>query len=76
MTHLEDLKAAEIAAYEATRAAKQAAIALLDSAGRVPSNKTRRAAYEAAVDRAEQAFAAWEKADRALRGIKALHAVI
>lgn len=70
MSHIEELKANELAAYEATRAAKHAAIALLDSVGRVPSNKTRRAAYEAAVDREAAAFAVWVAADRALSAAK------
>lgn len=70
MDHIEQLKTAEAAAFDAARAAKQAAIALLDSKGRVPSNKTRRAAYEAAVEREVAAFAVWDAADRALSAAK------
>ena len=74
MAHIEELKAAELAAYEAARTAQQQAMALLDSMGRRPAGKARRAAYDAAVERELAAKAAWDAADRALSAAKRLAA--
>lgn len=68
--NLAELAAAELAAYEAVRTAQQEAIAMLDSMGRRPAGKVRRAAYDAAVERELAAKEAWDAADRALSAAK------
>ncbi len=72
--NIAELAAAELAAYDAARKAQQEAIAMLDSMGRRPTSKARRAAYDAAVERELAAKAAWDTADRALSAAKRLAA--
>ena len=67
-----ELAAAELAAYNEARRAQQEAISMLDSMGRRPTSKTRRASYDAAVERELAAKAAWDIADRALSAAKRL----
>jgi hypothetical protein len=60
------LVATETAAYLAVKLAQQASIALLDRKGRKPSNKARRALYDASVAVEDDCVKAWGKADYAL----------